>query len=106
MDISREAIADLASQATRRVGGVADLYLPPVEGIALRLRREFVRDGVKVEQEGDAWVLTLYIRVEYKAHLPAVAAELKKQVKDYVEGLAGVTVSEVEVSVEDVAMPS
>lgn len=106
VEISREAIADLARQAALKVEGVDELYLPAVEGIALRLRREFVHRGVKVEQDGDAWRLTLFVRAEYGAHLPSVATTLKSEVRKYVEGLAGVTVSAVEVWVEDVAVPS
>ncbi|MEJ5185761.1 MAG: Asp23/Gls24 family envelope stress response protein [Candidatus Geothermincolales bacterium] len=106
VEISREAIADLAHQAALRVDGVADLYVPPVEGIALRLRREFIHNGVKVEHEDGAWKLTLFVRAEYGADLQAMASGLKEEVKKYVEGLAGVTVSAVEVWVEDVSIPS
>lgn len=105
VEISREALAELACQAALRVEGVAELYLPPVEGVALRLRRDFVHRGVRVVNDGEAWRLTLFVRAKYGSDLPAMARNLKNEVKRYVEGLAGVTVADVEVWVEDVTIP-
>ncbi len=106
VEISKEALAELAHQAALRVEGVADLYLPPMEGIAMRLRRDFIHKGVRVAQEGGNWKLTLFVRAEYGADLQALARSLKSEVREYVEGLAGVSVGEVDVWVEDVVIPA
>ncbi|MDY6795628.1 MAG: Asp23/Gls24 family envelope stress response protein [Actinomycetota bacterium] len=105
VEVSREAIAALAAQAAGGVEGVAACQLKGVDSIASRVKREFIHQGVKVERNDDSYALSVYLRVIYGVDLPRLTQEVRKKVKDYVEGLTQVKVEEIEVVIEDVEPP-
>ena len=101
IDLSKEALADLASQAAQEVSGVTGCLQNSVDALASRIKREFLRHGVKVEEEGGAYRFKIHIAVCFGEH-PRIAAEMEARVKEYVEATAGVSVAGVEVIVEDI----
>lgn len=105
VEVSREAIATLAAQAACEVPGVVACYRSPVESLASRVKREFVHKGIKVEGSDGAYRLSVHLKVEYGVNLPSLAREVRKKVKEYVEGLTDVRVEEVEVVIEDIEPP-
>jgi uncharacterized alkaline shock family protein YloU len=105
VEVSREVIATLASQAATAVPGVAGCQLKRGESITSRVKRGFVHKGVKVEREDDGYRLSIYLRVCYGSHLPTLAEEVARKVKEYVEGLTEASIDEVEVVIEDVDTP-
>jgi len=105
IEVSREAIATLAAQAAAGVEGVVACYRKTVESITSRVKREFVHKGVKVEREDASCRLTMYLKVEYGVNLPSLAREVRRRVKEYVEGLTDIQVEEVEVVIEDIEPP-
>jgi len=107
VEVSRETIATLASQAASSVDGVVACQRKTVESFASRVKREFVHKGVKVEgEENGPYRLSVYVRVRYGVELPALAASLREKVTEYLQGLAGVDVEDIEVVVEDIEIPA
>lgn len=106
VEVSSEAIAALAAQATSGVEGAEVIQQSPVETLTSRVKREFVHMGVKVSREEDSCRLTLYLKVAYGTSIPALAREVRSKVKEYVEGLTETKVEEVEIVIEDVEPPS
>ena len=106
IELSKEALADLASQAVQGVSGVAGCPQNPVETLTSRIKREFIHHGVKVEEDNGASRFELHISVCFGESIPRIATELKARVTEYVGATAGVEVAGVEVIVEDVELPS
>jgi uncharacterized alkaline shock family protein YloU len=103
IEVSREAVAALAAQAACKVDGVVACQLKTVDSITSRVKREFVHKGVKLEKDDDSYRLSVYLHVRYGVNLPSLAREVRKKVKEYVEGLTQEEVKEVEVVIEDIA---
>ncbi len=106
VEVSREAIAALAAQAACEIPGVVACHQSPVESIASRVKREFLHRGIKVERSDGAYRLSVHLRVEYGVNLPSLAREVRRKVKEYVEGLTDVRVEEVDVVIEDIEPPA
>ncbi len=105
IEMSKEVVADLAAQAAMEVEGVVSCQRNAVETLASRVKREFVRHGVKVEEEDSKYRLSVSVCVSYGGSIPQIARKIQEKVKEYVEGSAGVEVKEVEVVVEDIEPP-
>ena len=106
IELSKEALADLATQAAMGVSGVAGCLQSPVDTLTSRIKREFTHHGVKVEEEDGAYSFKIHIAVCFGDSIPRIAAETRSRVKEYVEATAGVVVAGVEVIVEDVELPT
>ncbi len=102
IELSRDALADLASQAALSVSGVVECLQSPMEALASRIKREFIRHGVKVEEEGGSYRFTVHISVRYGENIPRIASEISQRIREYMEAAAGVRVAGVEVVVEGV----
>ncbi len=102
IELSREALADLASQAAQGVSGVAGCLQNPVDTLTSRIKREFIHHGVKVEGEDGSYRFEIHIAVCFGDSIPRIAQEMRDRVKEYVEATAGVEVAGVEVIVEDI----
>lgn len=105
IELSRDALADLASQAVLEVSGVVECLQSPVEALASRIKREFIRHGVKVEEESGGYRFTVHVSVRFGESIPRIAEEISRRVREYMEGAAGVRVSGVDVVVEGVDFP-
>lgn len=106
VEVSREAVAALVVQAVDGVKGVALCQQKPVDSFASLVKRGSAAKGVKVSREDGSYRLSISLKVDYGVNIPAIARELMKKVKDYVEGLTDVQVAEVEVVVEDIEPPA
>lgn len=107
VEVSREAIASLASQAAESVDGVALCQQKAVDSITSRVKREYVHKGVKVEKEDDgSYRLSVYLRVHYGVNIPSMANEMKKKIRDYVRGLTEIELEHIEIVVEDIETPA
>lgn len=101
VDISREAIAALAAEAAAEVEGVQTCQQKAVDTLASRVKREFVHRGVKVDKDDSTCRLTLYLKAPCGAHLPSLAKEVRGRVKEYVEGVTGLEVEQVDIVIEE-----
>lgn len=82
--ITLQTIQTIAERAARRVKGVRDM-----------------KTAVKSLESGN--IITLRIAVDGETPLPELTQKLQQDVKDQVEGIAGVVISEVSVIVTEVA---
>lgn len=105
IELSRDALADLASQAALGVSGVVECLQSPVEALASRIKREFIRHGVKVEEEGGGYRFTVHVSVRFGESIPRIASEIDRRLREYMEAAAGIRVAGVEVVVEGVELP-
>jgi uncharacterized alkaline shock family protein YloU len=105
VEVSSEAIAALAAQAANEVEGAKVLHPKSSGGLTSRVKREFFQKGIKVIREAETCRLEVHLKVDYGANIPGLAVELKRKVKEYVEGLTDITVEGVEVVIEDIEPP-
>ena len=70
--------------------------------VARLLTREKLTQGIEIDGTPDGLVVDLHVVVEYGLNLAEVAATVRSRVAYEVERLTGLTVSAVEVHIEDV----
>lgn len=98
--ISDVVLAKLAGKAVRTTYGVVDVRRSPARSLA-RFFRGSLTDGVEVDIDGNTARIGLHVVMERGVNLTAVTANIHDQVRYFVEHYSGVTVSEVNVRVED-----
>lgn len=84
VNITLQTITTIAERAARRIKGVRDM-----------------KTSVKALESGN--IITLRVSVDGETPLPDLTQKLQQDVKDQVEGIAGVVISEVTVIVTEVA---
>lgn len=99
--IANEVIAVIAGLAATDVRGVADMSGGVVGGIAERLGRKNLSKGVKVEVSPDERECTVELSIiaEYGVRIPDVASEIQDTVKRAIEGMTGLEVTAVNISI-------
>ncbi|ADL08068.1 alkaline shock response membrane anchor protein AmaP [Thermosediminibacter oceani] len=86
--------------------GNVNISFNAVENLILKVTRdkEKIKDvKVKIRQKGDSLSVVLKIVVVPDVKIPELTAELQKAVKDYVESMAGITIKDVSINVENIA---
>jgi uncharacterized alkaline shock family protein YloU len=106
IEVSNEAIATLAAQAAGEVEGATVFQQKSAGGLTSRVKREFVHKGIKVVREDGSCRLGVYLKVDYGTNIPGLAVEVKRKVKEYVEGLTDIAVEDIEVVIEDIEPPA
>ncbi len=103
--IANEVIAVIAGLAATDVRGVSDMSGGVVGGIAERLGRKNLSKGVKVDVSPDErqCSIDLSIIAEFGFRIPEVASEIQENVKRAIEGMTGLEVTSVNVSVLGIA---
>jgi len=105
VSISNEVVSIIASMAASEVEGVSSMISSISSGFAELLGKKNVAKGVKVEvKENDAQI-DLYITVEYGVKIPDVAWNVQSAVKNEVESMTGLNVTDVNIHVEGVNVP-
>src|SRR6185503_1896025 len=102
IEISPQAIATLASQATLQSYGVVGMAPKNVvDGLANALRMmKDPRQGVEVVVNGEDITINLYIIVEYGTRIASVATSVTNSVRFSVEKSLGLPVGDVNVHVQ------
>ena len=106
LKISNDAIATYAGIAISEVQGVYNMsgglagFTEAISG-----KKNFSK-RIKVDSDGKVAKIDVSIIVEYGARIPDVAFEIQSMVKKSVETMTGLKVSEVNVHVSGVHMPS
>lgn len=103
LTISEDVIGIIAGLAAAEVEGVSGMTLGFVDGInqILGSNKKYSK-GVKVELNGNAVVINLYVIVRYGVKIPDVAFSIQNSVKTSVEGMTGLTVESVNINVQGV----
>lgn len=100
IEISPQAIATLASQATLQSYGVVGMAPKNVvDGLTNILTRD-PRHGVEVVMTGDDITINLYIIVEYGTRIATVANSVANTVRFNVEKSLGLPVGDINVHVQ------
>ena len=100
--IAEEVVAIIAGLTATEIKGVSAMSGGIAGGIAERLGRRNLTKGVKVKVGEKEAVLDLSIIVEYGERIPEVALKVQEEAKKAVEGMTGLTVTEVNVHVQGV----
>ena len=106
VEVSNEAIAALAAQAANEVEGATVYHQKSSGGLTSRVKREFLQKGIKVNREAGTCRLEVHLKVDYGTNIPDLAVEVKRKVKEYVEGLTEIAVEDIEIVIEDIEPPS
>lgn len=104
--IADEVVAVIAGIAASDTPGIASMSGGITEGLANRLMGRNIRKGVKVEVGEEEAIIQLKVIVEYGMKIDDVCRALQHNVKDAVESMTGLRVTEVSVLVEGVEFPS
>ncbi|OLZ08540.1 Asp23/Gls24 family envelope stress response protein [Sulfobacillus thermosulfidooxidans] len=104
--IANEVIAVIAGIAASEVDGVAAMSGGLTGGITEMLGKKAASRGVKLEVKDNRVSLDLYVVVQYGAKIPEVASRIQDRVKEQVELMTGLTVSDVNIHVQGVSFAS
>ncbi|OFI07595.1 alkaline shock protein 23 [Clostridium acetireducens DSM 10703] len=104
--ISDEVVGVIAGLATTEIEGIIGMSASLVGGITEILKgKKNLSKGVKVNVGEDSAIIDLYVVVEYGVKIPEVAEKVQKNVKKSVESMTGLTVSSVNIHVQNVMIP-
>lgn len=99
-----DVVSTIAGIAASEIKGVAGMYSSFANGIAEKFgAKKNQSKGVKVEMEGEAVTIDLYIVVNYGIKIPELAWEVQESVKNNVETMTGLNVSKVNIHIEGVS---
>ncbi|MFA9397672.1 MAG: Asp23/Gls24 family envelope stress response protein [Clostridiaceae bacterium] len=103
--ISDEVVGVISALATTEIDGVAGMSDSLVGGIAHILKgKKNLSKGVKVNVLEDSSSVDLYIVVDYGVNIAEVSKLVQENVKKAVETMTGLTVSQVNIHVENVSI--
>jgi uncharacterized alkaline shock family protein YloU len=107
--IADAVVTKVASIATREVGGVYELGGGAARAVGSVAQRVGIGDqrtqGVSVEVGEKEAAVDLTIVVEYGESIPKISQEIRDNVTRRIEGITGLTVTEVNVTVNDLHFP-
>lgn len=106
LKISDEVIAVCAANAALKTNGVAELAGGFTNALSKNfLGKELLSKGVKVSQGEGGVILDIFVIVDYKVNIPAVAWNIQEHVKKEVESMTELTVEVVNIHVQGVHIP-
>lgn len=103
IEIAPEVIEVIAHMASAEVPGVAGLSSGIVSGFVERLGRKNSH-GVRVEIKEREATIDLYIIVEYGQQIPDVAYKVQENVRESIQNMTGLAVTQVNVHIVDVLL--
>jgi uncharacterized alkaline shock family protein YloU len=107
--IADAVVTKVASIATREVGGVYELGGGAARAVGSVAQRVGIGDqrtqGVSVEVGEKEAAVDLTIVVEYGESIPKLTAQIRENVTRRIEGITGLVVTEVNVTVNDLHFP-
>lgn len=103
--VANEVIAHIASLTASQVQGVAGMYPAGARDGSRILGPASAYKGVRVEVSDDTLQLELFLVMDHSAHVPAVAAEVQRQVVDAIDKMLGLEVRQVNIFIGDVKFP-
>ncbi len=102
--ISEEVVGIIAGIAATEVEGVAGMSGGIAGGIAEILGRRNLAKGVKVNLNNEAVLIDIFVIVHFGVRIPDVAFKIQNQVKQSVEQMTGLNVTEANVHVQGVVV--
>lgn len=102
-------VGKVAGMAAREVSGVYDMGAAPARAVGAMTQRVGITDqrsqGVSVEVGERQAAADVTIVVEYGESIPRVSQEVRDNVIRRIEGICGLEVTEVNISVDDLHFP-
>lgn len=102
IQISDDAIVVIAGMAALEVDGMADMSSSMAGEIVEKLGRKSSGKGVKIRRLEEGITIDLYVIMDFGTCIPEVALEVQRRVKDAVEKLTGLSILEVNVTVQGI----
>ena len=102
LHISTEAIAKIAKCAALEIDGVMDIACGGQKTVRGILERVSMQQPVEVELKDGTVTLTMYLMVAFGCKVPSVSAKVQENVKNAIQNMTGVTVSQVNIVVAGV----
>ncbi len=105
VQIADEVIAVIAGTATLEADGVVGLAGNFTDGLAAEIlgKKNFAK-GVRIEATDDQVVIEINMIVRFGCKVHEVSADVQRHVKNAVETMTGLTVSEVNLNVTGIQM--
>jgi uncharacterized alkaline shock family protein YloU len=104
--ISDDVVGAIAGLAASEIEGIAGMSASLVGGITQMLGgKKNISKGVKVNVGENSASIDLYVVVEYGVKIPEVAVKVQENVKKAVETMTGLSVSAVNIHVQNVMIP-
>ncbi|NFJ86444.1 Asp23/Gls24 family envelope stress response protein [Clostridium botulinum] len=104
--ISDEVVGVIAGLAATEIKGIVGMSSGVVGGITQILKgKKNISKGVKVNVGEESASIDLYVVVEYGVKIPEVGQKVQEDVKRSVETMTGLTVSSVNIHVQNVMIP-
>lgn len=104
--ISDEVVGVIAGLAATEIKGIVGMSANLVGGITQILTgKKNLSKGVKVNVGEGSSTIDLYVVVEYGVKIPDVSKQVQENVKKTVETMTGLSVSAVNVHVQNVVIP-
>lgn len=103
---SSEVIETIAGIAASEIDGIIGMSGGIVEGFAEKLGRKNLTKGVSVEVGEEEVAVDLKVIVEYGRNVPEIYQQVVEAVKNAIQHMTGLTVVEVNMYVEGVAIPT
>ena len=100
--ISEEVIAVIAGIAATEVEGVDSMAGNITNEIVGKLGMKTLSKGVKIDVEDDMVSVELSLNVKYNYNIPEISSQVQAKVKEQIESMTGLTVSEVNVKIAGV----
>lgn len=100
--ISNDVIAIIAGVAATEISGVAGMSGGITGGITEMLGMKNLSKGVKVELEDKGVTIDLFIIVEYGSKISELGEKIQQNVKNTVETMTGLNVTEVNLNIQGV----
>lgn len=103
LNISEDVIGIIAGIAASEVEGIAGMTLGFVDGInqILGSNKKYSK-GVKIELDGKKVAIDLFVNVKYGVKIPDVAWAVQNSVKNSVETMTGLEVTNVNINVQGI----
>lgn len=105
LNISKQVIANIAGGAATECYGVVGMASQNIwkDGIAEILKKENFAKGIEIHQSEDGKMsIDIYIVVAYGIKISEIALEVQKKVRYVLESTLDITVSSVNVFVQDI----
>ena len=107
VNISDDVVATIAGIAAKEINGVYGMAVGVVGGIAEKLgAKKSPQKGVKVVVKPEGAVIDLFVVVEFGVRIPELAWNIQENVKNSVETMTGIDVSNVNVHIDGVHFES
>ncbi len=105
VNISEDVISIIANIAASEVEGVAKMTGGITGEITEMLGMKSLSKGVEVYIDEDVVKISMNLAIEYGKKIKEVAEEVQEKIKETVETMTGLNVSEVNIGIQEVVFP-